>query len=52
MQGHLNSIIGPQAKQRTVPLPAQPLTGIKLNIDKIKLIFILLVFSTKSVFKH
>ena len=32
MQGLLNSIIGPQAKQRTGRLPAQLLTGIKLKI--------------------
>ena len=34
------------------PIPTQPLTGIKLNVDKINCIFIVLVLPTKSVFKH
>jgi hypothetical protein len=52
-QGHLNSIIGPRAKQFT---GANTYTTTRrnktVNADKIKHTFIVLVLPTKSVFKH
>jgi hypothetical protein len=48
----LNSIIGPWEKQDTGSLPTHPLIGIKLNVNKIKHIFIVLVLPTKSGFIH
>ena len=52
IQGRLNSTIGPGKSYALGPLPKQPLTGIKLIFNKIKHIFIILVFPTKSVFKN
>ena len=52
IQGRLNSTIGPGQSCALGPLPKQPLTGIKLIFDKIKHIFIILIFPTKSVFKN
>jgi hypothetical protein len=45
MQAHLNSIIGPEQSSALGSIRTQPLA-------KIKHIFIVLVFPTKSVLKH
>ena len=45
-------MIGPRANSALGPLPRQQLTGIKLNFDKIKHIFIVRELPTESVFKH
>jgi hypothetical protein len=50
-QGLLNSIICPRAKQCTgVPTFTTTCRNKNVNVDKIKHIFIVLVFPTKSVF--
>ena len=54
-QSHLNSIIGPRAKQCTVAHTYTITHRNKIvNVDKIKhtCIFIVLVLPTKSVLKH
>ena len=52
-QGHLNSIKGPRAKQHTGANTCKTTHRKKsANVDKIKHIFIVLVFPTKLVFKH
>jgi hypothetical protein len=52
-QGHHNSIIGPRAEQCTEANTYTTTHRNKnVNVDKINHIFIALVLSTKSVFKH
>ena len=50
-QGHLNNIISPRAKQYT-GAHTYITTHTTVNADKIKHIFIVLVLTTKSMFKH
>jgi hypothetical protein len=53
IQGHLNNIIGPRAKQYTgTHIYTTTHRNKTVNVDKIKHIFIVLVFPSKSVFKH
>jgi hypothetical protein len=52
-EGRLNSIITPREKQCTgAHIYTTTHRNKTVNVDKIKHIFIVLVFPTKSVFKH